>query len=408
MSVHREPTVSIKAANPAARPPFAPLSDRPASYTVRLHTSLAAIAPLWRAFEAEGAATAYQRLDWATSVVDRLAGPTQAEPIVIEVLEASSGHAIMLLPFALVRHRGYRVVTWLDLGVCDYAAPLLAPGIDLGPEAMEQVWSAIRAVLPRADLIRISRIPLHVQGRPNPLAALDGCRRMEMQASGVALDGDPETLLDRLCRPSTRKDMAKLRRRLDRQGEVAFVRASTSAEIDVIFDALVEQRRTRFSEIGRFDLLSRPDVEAFYRAGAHAGLSGGPVRLFGLSVGGTWIAAAYGLVHAGTFHGILLTMMGGQWRNTSPGLHAAAECMQWARAEGLAYFDFTVGVMPYKEDFGVQTRDLQELVQVVSLRGRIVTEVLYRSSAAKAWLRNHPVWFTQVQKARRWLRRHAI
>ncbi|MDB5648084.1 MAG: hypothetical protein JWQ05_3753, partial [Methylobacterium sp.] len=43
MSVHREPTVSIKAANPAARPPFAPLSARPASYTVRLHRSLAAI-----------------------------------------------------------------------------------------------------------------------------------------------------------------------------------------------------------------------------------------------------------------------------------------------------------------------------------------------------------------------------
>jgi CelD/BcsL family acetyltransferase involved in cellulose biosynthesis len=272
---------------------------------------------------------------------------------------------------------------------------------------MALVWRAVRAVLPRADLIRISRIPGSIQDRPNPLATLAQCRRMEMQASGVAIDGDPATLIDRLCRPGPRKDMAKMRRRLDRQGEVAFVKASTPAEVDAIFDALVEQRRTRFSEIGRFDLLSRPDVEAFYRAGALAGLNGGPARLFGLSVGGTWIAAAYGLVHAGTFHGLLLTMAGGQWRNTSPGLHVAADCMRWARAEGMDYFDFTVGVMPYKEDFGVQTRDLEELVEVASLRGRIVTTALSCSAGAKAWLGTHPEWYARIQKARRWVRRHA-
>lgn len=412
MSVHMEPNVQTEPtlSRPAdAAAPVAPPTTSPAGgYGARLHRSLTTIEPVWRRLETEGAATAYQRFDWVRGIVDHLSGPMRSEPMIVEVYEVAGGETVMLVPLAVVRHRGYRVLTWLDLGVCDYAAPLLAPGVDLTPRAMASVWTAIRAALPRTDLIRISRIPAEVQGRPNPIAALAGCRRMEMQASGVAIAGDAATLLERLCRPSTRKDMAKLRRRLDRLGEVAFLKASNAAEIDAVFDALVEQRKSRFAEMGRFDLLSRPEVEAFYRAGAHEGLRGGPARLFGLSVGGTWIAAAYGIVHAATFHGILLTMAGGQWRNTSPGLHIVAESLRWARGEGLDYFDFTVGVMPYKEDFGVQTRDLSELVEAVSLRGFLVTQALRRSEAAKIWLHAHPEWYAKAQNARRWLRRKAI
>ncbi|MHC2087181.1 GNAT family N-acetyltransferase [Methylobacterium sp. CM6244] len=382
--------------------PTLPVSAR--RYSARLHTTMATVASLWSRLETDGTATAYQRLDWATAVAERLSTESKAEPIIVEVTDAN-GRPVMLVPLARLRHRGYQTITWLDLGVCDYAAPILAPGIDLSADEMPQAWTAIRDVLPRTDLIQISRIPDDVNGRPNPFASLPGNRRMDMQASGVAIDGDAETLLSRLCRPSTLKDMAKLRRRLERAGAVTFVEARSAGEVDRIFDALVEQRRSRFAEIGRFNLLSRPDVEAFYRDGAHRGLTGGPVRLFGLAVDGEWIACAYGLVHGGTFHGILLTMAGEAWRNTSPGLHIVAETLRWARAEGLGYFDFTVGVMPYKSDFGVQTRDLSELFEVVTLRGHLVKRLIAGTEASKIWLRGHPEWFARAQKARRWLRR---
>lgn len=407
-------SMQAEAAVPLPPVPIPPATNRAAgrsarvgAYSARCHTSLAAVAPLWRSLEAEGKATAYQRLDWAGAVAEHLAGPMRAEPIFVEIVDADAGRPVLLVPLARIRHRGYRVVTWLDLGVCDYAAPLLAPGLDLTARQMAEIWAAIRRVLPRADLIRISRIPDRVGDRPNPIAAVPTCRRMTMQASGVAIDGDPATLLERLCRPSTRKDMGKLRRRLERIGDVALVTAGDPAEVDAIFDALVEQRRSRFAEIGRFNLLSRPEVEAFYRDGAHRGLAGGPVRLFGLSVGGEWIAAAYGLVHDGAFHGLLLTMAGGTWRNTSPGLHIIADTLQWARGDGLDYYDFTVGVMPYKTDFGVHTRDLSELVEVVSLRGFLVTQAQRRAEAAKTWLGTHPDWYARLQKARRWIRKKA-
>ncbi|WP_019906647.1 GNAT family N-acetyltransferase [Methylobacterium sp. 77] len=384
--------------SPAAR------TVAPGTYGARIHTTLATVGRLWTRLESEGTATAYQRLDWVTPIVERLSAASKAEPLIVEVVDGS-GRPVMIVPLARIRHSGYRVITWLDLGVCDYAAPILAPGIDLNAEDMALAWAAIRDVLPRADLIQISRIPDDVLGRPNPIATLAACHRMDMQASGVAIDGDAETLLSRLCRPSTLKDMAKLRRRLERAGTVTFVEARNANEIDTIFDALVEQRRSRFAEIGRFNLLSRPDVEAFYREAAHHGLNGGPVRLFGLSVDGEWIAAAYGLVHSGTFHGILLTMAGDAWRNTSPGLHIVAEALRWARAEGLGYFDFTVGVMPYKSDFGVQTRDLSEIAEVATLRGHLVKHTLKGASAARIWLRGHPEWYSRAQNARRWLRR---
>ena len=377
-------------------------------YTARLHTALPAIAPLWRRLERDGTATAYQRLDWAENLVAHLADAAKAEPLIVEVVEDASGQPVMLVPLARIRHRGYRVITWLDLDVCDYAAPILAPGIDLTAGQIEAAWTAIRKVLPAADLIRISRIPAEIRGRANPFARLGACRRMEMEASGVAIDGDPETLFDRLSNPSKAKNLAKLRRRLERSGTVRFVVATTPGEVDAIFDAMVAQRETRFSELGRVNLLARPEVKAFYRDGAMAGLSGGPARLAGLSVDGEWIAASYGLVHGGVLHGLILTMAGGPWRTASPGLHIVKEKMRWARAEGLDYFDFTVGTMPYKSDFGVQIRTLDELVEVVSLRGLAVIQATRGAAAAKTWLKGHPEWFGRAQKVRRWLRRKAV
>lgn len=72
------------------------------------------------------------------------------------------------------------------------------------------------------------------------------------------------------------------------------MQATAPAEVEAIFEALVEQRWQRFAEMGRFDLLARPEVRDFYRAAALEGLAGGPARLFGLSVNDTWMATGYG------------------------------------------------------------------------------------------------------------------
>ncbi len=351
----------------------------------------------------EGACTAYQRLEWVESLEACLLGSSDAIPLVVELAQA--GRPLMLLPLALRQRRGHRIVEWLDLGVCDYAAPVLSAGVAFSVVGMERAWAAILAALPPADLVRITRIPSEVFGRLNPLALLPGAKPIALHSSGFALEGDPATLLKRVCQGSTYSEVARRSRRLQKAGAVRFVVAETVAEVDAIFDALVRQRRARFREMGRFDLLGRPEVAAFYRDAAKRNLANGFVRVFGLSVDGEWIATAYGLVHGGAFHGILIAMAGEQWRSHAPGILVATEIMVWARSEGLDYFDFTIGDLPYKHGFRPVQRTLYEIVTPRTLRGRVVMIAARSRSGTKAWLQRYPAAFERLRALRRRWRR---
>ena len=377
-----------------------------ARYMAKLHDALDTIAPAWRRLEASGTLLAYQRLDWVEQIVVHVAGPAHARPIFVEVSERATGRPVLILPLALLRRRMHSTITWLSLGLCDYAAPIMADADPMTPDAAAAAWDAVLAVLPKADLIEIVQVPETVEGVANPLMALAACRPMAFTASGIAMDGEPETLLKRLCRSSTLRDLGKQRRRLKRAGTVAFVCARTPGEVDAIFSALVEQRRRRFAAIGRFDLLARPEIEAFYRATALQGLQGGPVRLFGLSVDGQWVATFCGLLHGTTFHGLIVTMSDAEaWRTTSPGLQVYGDCLCWARSQGVTYFDFSVGDMAYKRDFGAAIRPLSQLVQPLTARGRLVERTRRAADAGQAWLRRHPALFERLRTARRRLRR---
>jgi CelD/BcsL family acetyltransferase involved in cellulose biosynthesis len=203
---------------------------------------------------------------------------------------------MMLLPLTARRRLGVRTIAFFDLDVCDYAAPVAAPDFAPPREAMSAIWAAVRRALPRADLLRLPRMPALAGGAANPLLLLPGNRLMDMRCYGLTIAPPPENLIQRATRPSTFRDLAKFQRRLERRGAVAFTPASTPEEVDAMMAALIAQRGERFAEMGRYNLLDRPDIRRFYNAAAHDGLKGGPARLFGLSVEGEWVATAYGVV----------------------------------------------------------------------------------------------------------------
>jgi CelD/BcsL family acetyltransferase involved in cellulose biosynthesis len=275
----------------------------------------------------------------------------------------------------------------------------------LSPSEAARAWDAVRSVLPKADLVRITRIPRAIFGTPNPLGLLPAARVIPMKASGIVLDGEPETLIKRTCSDSTAKDIAKRRKRLATYGQARFVEARTPEEAERIFDVLLRQRRERFRELGRFDLLDRPEVVAFYRDAALRSVPDGLVRIFGIEVNGEWIATAYGLEHGGAFHGILLAMAGETWKPVAPGILIVAEIMEWSRRNGLTYLDFTIGDLPYKNGFRPVSRELMELAEARSLRGHLVLAGERGRTGAKAALQRHPALFERLREARQRLRR---
>ena len=374
-------------------------------FEIRFHAGLEAIEPLWRGFEREGVCTAYQRFDWVSAIARHLVPGSGGELLIAEVREADTGRPLMLWPLLRRRGPGYTVVEWLSCGVCDYSAPVMAPGFTPSSLEVAAVWQRLIATLPRTDLIRIDGIPAEMSGLANPLALLAQTVPSQHSSSGLALHGDPDTLLTRVCRRSFVRDFAKFERRLKRRGDLRFVTASTPDEAEALFSVLHAQRLARFRKLGRFDLLTQPDAADFYRDSARRGLTGGPMRVVGLRVGDSWVAILTGLLHGATFYANLIAIGDDSWRNTSPGLQIIARTMLWSCEQGLEYFDLTVGALRYKTEMGAQGKPLFAITQALTFKGRLVVLAMQAIEAGKAWLQAHPKLFDRLRSVRRTLRR---
>ncbi|WP_179297971.1 GNAT family N-acetyltransferase [Mesorhizobium carmichaelinearum] len=374
------------------------------AYTARLHTSLEAVRPLWLRFQESGVCTGHQNYAWAAGIVARLM-PQGAELLIVEVNNAVTGAPLMLVPLMLRPAFSHRVIEWLSCGVCDYSAPLLADASAWTAQSAQAAWAAVRSVLPPADRFHITGIPQRIGGVANPLALLAAARGSIQTTFGLAIDGDPETVLKRLCRPSFVKEFGKDWRRLERLGGVELVEAATPAEVEHIFDELVRMRLSRFRELGRFDLLTQEAVVDFYRNAALQGLTDGSVRLFGLRVGEALIAVQYLLVHQGTVHALLIAMDQSVVPNVSPGLLIMGRLMSWAREQGFGYFDLSVGNQSYKGNMGAKGSVLVELCHGYTMRGRAANTAIDVRNRTEAFVRSKPRLLNVAQALMRGLRR---
>ncbi|MER8633793.1 GNAT family N-acetyltransferase [Mesorhizobium opportunistum] len=384
-----------------SQPAAVPAND---AYTARLHTSLEAVRPLWLRFQADGVCTAHQHFAWVEGIVARLM-PAGAEALIVEVNNAVTGAPLMLVPLMLRPAFRHRVIEWLSCGVCDYSAPLLADASAWTAQSAQAAWTAVRSVLPPADRVHIMGIPPRIDGVVNPLALLAATRDSMQTTYGLAIDGDPETVLKRLCRPSFVKEFGKDWRRLERLGGLEFVEAETPALVELIFDGLVRMRLNRFREMGRFDLLTQEPVVDFYRKAALQGLSDGSVRLFGLRVGEALIATQYLVVHQGTVHALLIAIDQNAVPNVSPGLLIMGRLIGWARERRFDYFDLSVGNQGYKGHMGAKGSVLAELRQGVTMRGSVAGAAIEFRNRAEAFVRSNPRLLKAAQGLMRGLRR---
>ena len=374
------------------------------AYSASLHTSLETVRSLWLRLEAEGVCTGHQHFAWAEGIVERLV-PKGAELTIVEVRDAATGEPKMLVP--LMRRRAFQhwVIEWLSCGVCDYAAPLLADASPWTAQSAEVAWAAVRSVLPPADRIHITGIPKEIGSVANPLALLAPAFDSIHFHYGMAMDGDAETVVKRVCRPSFVKALNKDLRRLERNGGLALVEADTPALVDSMFGKLVEMRLSRFRELGRFDLLADERVVDFYRDAALRGLSDGSVRLFDLRAGDMTVAVQYLTVHRDTVHALVIAIDQDAVPNVSPGLCIIGKVMTWAREQGFDYFDLSVGSQSYKEHMGATKSALAELSHGNTLRGSVAVALMKSRIRAEAFVRSNPRLFKYARGMMRGLRR---
>ncbi len=198
------------------------------------------------------------------------------------ILDVAEGDRRLLLPMAVGRERGLRILRLIGHGPADQLGPI--GDLDLVPDALRALQTVPDWDVARFDLVP-GRIPL-----PTGAVAL-----VEEEASPVLeMDGTTwEEYLD--SRGGHFRSRLRYReRRLARRGVLEFRLTRDPAQLDADLDILFALHRARWP---RSDFGQR---ESFHREFAGIAHARGWLRLWICLVDGTPIAATYGFRYAGS------------------------------------------------------------------------------------------------------------
>ncbi len=333
---------------------------------IRIHTSFEQAEPRWRAAQDDCACYGFQAYDWLATWY-RMLGKRQGWEVLLVELTDADDRTLMLLPLGRRRQYGLRVAGFLGGEVTDYNAPLLRADADFS--AFPVLWPVIVRLLGGADVFRARRVPLHVEGVANPVAALAGMQHTEQAHVATLTAGFEEFQKQRSA-----KVFADTRRQLRRLGELGTVQllidASPPQRAQVV-EAMARQKARRWHETGSRDLFAEEGYLAFYQDLAAQGLGGGAVVVSALYVDEHLVATHWGIRYGKRFYWLMPGYEDGAWGRYSVGRVLLDAVVRDCIAQGLALFDLTVGDEAYKQQWADHILPLYAGQQGHSLRGKL-------------------------------------
>src|SRR5215216_554839 len=161
--------LTTNAGQAAARP-----TRRAAGFRVELVRDWQQAAARWHDISPS---TPFQHPQWYAAWYAAFAGAEGVTPLIAVVTDASTGEPAALLPLIRRRQNNIVIVEFADLDLTDYNAPILGSAAPRDARAARALWrsllSALRRMPEKADLIRLRKVPVDLDGKPNPIALLN-------------------------------------------------------------------------------------------------------------------------------------------------------------------------------------------------------------------------------------------
>ena len=114
----------------------------------------------------------FQSREFLEVWLDTIGKASRIEPYFIVVRDAD-GRPVLYLPLAIETKFNVRLLRFMDCGVADYNAPIVAASRPLSRQEFHEVWADVLSLLPAVDVIDLKKIASDVAGAVNPLAYLD-------------------------------------------------------------------------------------------------------------------------------------------------------------------------------------------------------------------------------------------
>jgi CelD/BcsL family acetyltransferase involved in cellulose biosynthesis len=365
-----------------------------------IHEDLAAIEPVWRAFEQTADGTAFQTFEWLATWQHHIGAREGVRPVVV-IGRDDRGDILFMLPLAISAHRYGRVLSFLGAELCDYNAPLLAPEFArVVPEPLpllRRVFAALQAHFSH-DLVCFDKMPETVGTQANPLVKLP----VMLHPSGAyltQLGADWDAFYREKRSSSTRqRDRAK-RKKLAKFGEVRMVHPTSDEDITATLDTLMAQKGDALARMGVGNMFLRPGYREFYRAMATGAAVRHLIHVSRLQVGDEIAAANLGLTFQGRYYYVLASYGDNEMSRFGPGAAHLRDLMQYAIGQGFRIFDFTVGDEPYKREWCGESL-LYDHIAGASACGAVVAVVMRSARALKRTIKRNPTLWKAAYRLR--------
>jgi CelD/BcsL family acetyltransferase involved in cellulose biosynthesis len=333
--------------------------------------------------------TLFQNSQWLDAWYGAFADADHVEPLIAIISDAATGAQVALLPLIRRLQGGTRVVEFADLNLTDYNAPMLTAAMPRDAMAARLLWRDLLAELKRipggADLVRLRKMPVDLDGRPNPLALLDGANPCPLNGNVVTTGDDFDAYRYSLER-SVRKELERSWRVFTRNPAATFKIATDRIEALWMLATMEVQQGTRMQHLGLNFVLNEETCAAFYRNLVGQNFRSGYAVLSALTVGDEVVATLLGIRSGSRYVMVRISNAGEKWSNCSPGRLIIERTMAALHKDGVRSFDFSIGNYAYKRRFGVAPLPLADITAALGWRGM---PYVLRDRAVRE-LRRHP------------------
>ena len=323
----------------------------------------------WQALAAEGAATPFQspaflRLWYATFI-----SSPRIEPVLVAAVDVASGRDMLLLPLICQREAWHNTISFADLWATDCNAPVISPALPRDEATARHVWSAVRASLPPADLIRLTKMPLSLGPHVNPLAMLADVRASPFTRHLIRVPGtwtDHMRSLDR----HDRKELGRSLRLFEAAGTTRFLLAEDAGQAGKFLAVIDGFQRARLEQNGVRNVFGEPGHRKFYEELAGTvGQPGQNAVVGALELDGEIVGGVLAITAGTTATLLRIGHKGGALARLGLGRLAVERTLQALSARGYTTFDFSIGDGLVKRLFRAQPEPLVEFEQALTWRG---------------------------------------
>jgi CelD/BcsL family acetyltransferase involved in cellulose biosynthesis len=344
------------------------------------------------------APTLFQDPRWLDAWYKAFAPVDHVEPLIAVISDAATSEHVALLPLVRRQQDGVRIIEFADLALTDYNVPMLGPAVPRDAVSARALWrdllAALRGMPGGADLIRLRKMPVDLDGRPNPLALLGGARPSSLNGNVVVTGEDFDAYRYSLER-TVRKGLERCWRVFRRDPAAAFQIVNDRNHALHLLATMDIQQGARMQHLGLNFFLNSETCAAFYRNLVSDNLCDGYAVLSALIVGEEVVATLLGIRVDSRYVMVRSSNAGDKWSKCSPGRLIIERTMAALHRDGVRQFDFSVGNYAYKRRFGVVPLPLVDITAALSWRG---LPYAWRDRAVRE-LRRHPRLAAQVDRA---------